>query len=114
MVDFREPRDYSKEKPVSDAIFQVYKNQFSYDPIELNPEIEWTDESAEDWTTEKIAFNAAYENERMIAYLFLPKEAVPPYQTVIFFPGVNTVGRISLPVVQNLGSVDFIAKSGRL
>lgn len=112
MVDYREPRDYSKEKPVSDAIFQVYKNQFSYDPIELNPEIEWTDESAGDWTTQRITFNAAYENEPMIAYLFLPKKATPPYQTVIYFPGVQTVGRTS-PLVQDFGWFDFIVKSGR-
>ncbi len=112
-VDYREPRDYSKEKPVSDAIFQVYKNQFSYDPIELNPEIEWTDDSTEDWTTERITFNASYENERVIAYLFLPKEATPPYQTVIFFPGSSAIGRTSLPVEQNFGYVDFIVKSGR-
>jgi len=49
----------------------------------------------------------------MIAYLFLPKGATPPYQTVIFFPGGNTIGRTSRSVVQNFGYVDFIVKSGR-
>ncbi len=112
-VEYREPRDYSKEKRVSDAVFQVYENQFSYDPSELNPKIEWTDESTEDWTTEKITFNAAYEKERMTAYLFLPKGALPPYQTVIFFPGADARGRTSLPVTQHFGYVDFIVKSGR-
>jgi len=112
-VDYRAPRDYSQEKPVSDDVFQVYKNQFSFDPIELNPKIEWADESTEDWTTEKITFNAAYEKERMTAYLFLPKGAPPPYQTVIFFPGGNTLSRTSITVEQNFGYVDFIVKGGR-
>ncbi len=45
------------------------------------------DESPDDWIVEKITFNAAYGNERMIAYLYIPKNASPPFQTLIFFPG---------------------------
>ena len=40
------------------------------------------------WKEEKITFDAAYGNERVIAYLFLPKTASPPYQTVVVFTGV--------------------------
>ena len=43
----------------------------------------------EDWTAEKITYAAAYGNERAIAYLFLPKKAKPPFQTVLFFPGIE-------------------------
>ena len=53
------------------------------------------DESPEDWIVEKITFNAAYGNERVIAYLFLPKNASPPYQTLIFFPGADARGNTS-------------------
>ena len=42
---------------------------------------------AENWKSEKITFAAAYGNERVIAYLFLPKKAQPPLQTVVYFPG---------------------------
>lgn len=83
----RYSRDYSKEKPVPDAIFQVYKNQFSYDPKDLNPNKEIKDESSEDWINERISFTTAYGEERMLALLFLPRNATPPYQTVIYFPG---------------------------
>jgi cephalosporin-C deacetylase-like acetyl esterase len=48
------------------------------DPVEVNTEF---------WKKQKVTFNAAYGNERMSAYLFLPKNATPPYQTVIFYPG---------------------------
>ena len=37
------------------------------------------------------AFDAAYGNERMSAYLFLPKKAKPPYQTVLYFPGAGAI-----------------------
>ncbi len=79
-------RDFYKEKPVSDDIFQVYKAQFDYDALELNPTIE-TREEGPDWIRERISFDAAYNGERVIVYLFLPKNVSPPYQTIIYFPG---------------------------
>ena len=80
-------RDFLSEAPVSEEVFNVYKNQFLYDRKDLNPVIESRDESAEDWILEKISFDAAYENERMYAYLYLPKKGKPPFQTLVFFPG---------------------------
>jgi len=86
-VKFGETINYYEEKPVSDPIFQVYKEQFSYDKTDLNASIDSRDESSERWIQEKITFDAAYGGERIIAYLFLPKNTAPPYQTVIYFPG---------------------------
>lgn len=105
-------RDYSKEKPISDEIFQIYKGLFSYDKTELDPVIESSDDSSAFWIKEKIIYNAAYGNERIIAYLFLPKETKPPYQTVVCFPGVEAV---NLRSSENLSEwyYDFIVKSGR-
>jgi serine/threonine protein kinase/dienelactone hydrolase len=82
-----EEPDYYKMKPVPDSVFQIYKEQFSYDKANLDAEVEWKKDNSKDWTQEKISFNAAYDNERMTAYLFLPKKGSPPYQTVIYFPG---------------------------
>lgn len=84
-------RDYYKEEPVPDAIYQVYKQQFAYDKTELNVNVEFRNESAEDWIQEKISFDAAYGGERLSAYLFLPKGISPPYQSVIYFPGSSAV-----------------------
>lgn len=80
-------RDFLSEEPVSDEVFNVYRNQFQYDKKDLNPVIEYRDEAPEDWILEKISFDAAYENERMYAWLYLPKKGKPPFQTVVFFPG---------------------------
>jgi dienelactone hydrolase len=89
----REWPDFYKEKPVSDSVFQIYKEQFSYDKTDLNAKVEWKNETSQDWIEEKITFNAAYEDERVIAYLFLPKTGVPPYQTLIYFPGTGSISQ---------------------
>ena len=80
-------RDYSREKPVPDDIFQVYKNLFVYDPMELYPKVELRDESSSDWIKEKVSFTAAYGGERMSALIFIPKNTSPPFQAVIYCPG---------------------------
>jgi len=86
-VELSEDRDFYKEKPVSDEVFTVYKNQFSYDKLPLDGTLDEIDKNQDDWILEKVSFNAAYANERVIAYLYLPRNANPPYQTIIFFPG---------------------------
>jgi cephalosporin-C deacetylase-like acetyl esterase len=113
-IEYTGLRDYYKEEPVSDAIFKVYKNQFLYDKTELDAVVYETDESSDDWTIEKITFNAAYGNELVIAYLYLPKATSPPYQTVIFFPGGGAAREGSIK--DNLHVFwffDFILKNGR-
>jgi serine/threonine protein kinase/dienelactone hydrolase len=86
-------RNYYEEKPVPDSTFNIYKEQFAYDKTDLDPEIEFRDESTEDCILEKISFNAAYGDERVLAYLVLPKNAAPPFQTIIYFPGSGATRR---------------------
>ena len=83
-------RDFSKEKPVSDEVFEVFKRAYAYDKKALNARVEER-ETAADWTREKISFNAAYGGERVTAYLYLPKNASPPFQTVVWFPGSDVI-----------------------
>jgi dipeptidyl aminopeptidase/acylaminoacyl peptidase len=80
-------RDIYMETPVSDEVFDWYKEQFSYDKTDLNARVEMREESSDEWIHEKITFDAAYGNERVITHLFLPKKYAPPYQTVVYFPG---------------------------
>ena len=79
--------DLYKQRPVADSVFQAYREQFSYDKTDLQARVEWRKENSEGWIQEKVTFEAAYGGERVIAYLFLPRNTPPPYQTVIFFPG---------------------------
>jgi len=86
-IEIGNRRDFNIEEPVSDELFQFFKTQFQYDKTDLHSLIEERDENSKYWIKEKISFDACYENERMIAYLFLPKQGKPPFQTLIFFPG---------------------------
>ncbi len=117
MAKFGETKDFYKEKPVQDSIFQIYKEQFSYDKTDLDARVESRDESAEDWIQEKITFDAAYGGERIIAHLFLPKNTTPSYQTVIYFPGSASVWTTSSEGLENYYEfpifLSFLVKNGR-
>jgi formylglycine-generating enzyme required for sulfatase activity len=84
--------DYTRERPVSDAAFAGFLPQFDYDPIALDAKVEVRDSTPEDWIAEKVSFSAAYGGERMTAWIFLPRNAKPPYQTVVVFPGSGVIG----------------------
>jgi pimeloyl-ACP methyl ester carboxylesterase len=104
-------RDSSKEKPVSDEVFQVFRRRYSYDKGPLDARVEET-ETNEDWTREKVSFNAAYGGERVIAHLYLPRNAAPPYQTVVYFPGSGAQHRDKFDTSAMWGN-DFVPKCGR-
>ncbi|MBN2482268.1 MAG: SUMF1/EgtB/PvdO family nonheme iron enzyme [Bacteroidales bacterium] len=87
ITSFTELVDVRKVQPVPDDIFEVYRQQFAYDRTELNAQVEYREESPGGWIREKISFDAAYGGERILAYLFLPDNVTPHYQTVIYFPG---------------------------
>lgn len=105
-------RDYRKEKPVDDKTFSLYLNQFIYDMEPLEPKVEETIDS-DFWKAEKITFDAGYNNERMQAWVYIPKDAKPPYQTIIFFPGSGDIYLKQFNPHRVSGRIDFILKSGR-
>jgi serine/threonine protein kinase len=117
MMEYGETIDITKEKPVPDPIFQVYKEQFSYDKTELNALVESRDESSEDWIKERLSFDAAYGGERIIGVLFLPKNIKTPYQTVIYFPGEQAFPRSKSEELEKDMEfqlfLSFIVKNGR-
>ena len=86
-VSIKESPDFYNQRPVSEEVFKIYKEQFAYDKSKLNARLEWRKETAKDWIQEKVTFDAAYENERVTAFLFLPRNSSPPFQTIIYFPG---------------------------
>src|ERR1019366_10519180 len=51
----------------------------------LHAKLEGIDDTNPYWRTEKVSFDAPYAGERIQAYLFLPRGATPPYQTVVYF-----------------------------
>ncbi len=112
-----EKHDLEKMKPVSNAVFSVYKELFLQDKTDLEGRVEWRDESSKDWIQEKVTFNAVYGDERVIAYLFLPRNRRQPFQTVLFFPGSAVT---YCPSSKNMEKdfqfdlfLSFIVKNGR-
>jgi dienelactone hydrolase len=114
---FAEPWDPLQTVPVPDPIFQVYKEQFSYDKTKLDARIEDRKESPGGWIREKISFDAAYGGERILAYLFLPKAVKPPYQTVVYFPGDGSNYQRSSRDIENYYEfpmfLSYLVKNGR-
>jgi dienelactone hydrolase len=103
--------DYRRMKPVSDAVYRIYESMYSYDRTPLDAKVESEDDSSPYWRRQRITFNAAYGGERVIAYLFLPKGASPPYETVVYFPhsGAQTFHTVE---DTQLMLIEFLVKSG--
>lgn len=108
-MDFR---DYSKEKPVNDATFAGFSRQFIYDKTPLNATVEKTIDN-EAWTVEVVSIDAGYNNERIVLYVFLPKNHTAALQPVVFFPGSNGLHESRFDPMFINGRLDFIVKSGR-
>ncbi len=62
-----------------------------------------------------MTFNAAYGNERMSAFIYLPVNVEPSYQAVIYFPGTGAVFTDTFETKerQDRRQIDFIIQSGR-
>jgi len=112
-----DPIDHRTERPVTDPVFEVYREQFDYDATDLNARVENREESPGGWVLEKVSFDAAYGGEQVVAYLFLPRDAAPPYQPVIYFPADPSVRERS---IEDMGLywefqvfLSFLVKSGR-
>ena len=106
-------RDPATLKPVDDAVFAAYRRLYDYDPTPLEARVESEDASDPNWTTQRVSFRAAYQNERVPAVMFVPKSGHPPYQAVVYFPGSDAV-RLRSSRSLYLLWVEFLVRSGRV
>jgi predicted esterase len=106
-------RDFSKAKPVSDDVFRIYRDMYAYDATPLNASVQSPVEQTDDWTRYKIVFNTAYGNERMAAFLFLPKNTRPPFQVIAYFPSARITFLGAGDPLGDMNFVDYVIKSGR-
>jgi len=104
-------RNYAAEKPVTDEVFAAYRRLYSYDRGDLGARVESTSDESDLWRVERVSYNAAYGGERVPAYLFLPKNSKPPYQTVLYFPhsGGTLINSFQQAEMAYLG---FLVKAG--
>jgi eukaryotic-like serine/threonine-protein kinase len=105
-------RDYSREKPVGDEAFGVIRGTYAYAPPELKASVDEVDDSSPYWRKEKVSFSTAYDNDRMPAFVFLPKNTKPPYQALVYNPGAGAVSS-TFASMDGFNRIEFIIRSGR-
>ena len=105
-------RDYSQERPVADDVFSAFVRLYSYDATDLKPVVESIDDESSAWRVERVSYNAAYDGERIPAYLFLPKNAQPPYQTIVYFPHAGGLVLDSFQQAE-MAYLGFLVRAGR-
>jgi serine/threonine protein kinase/cephalosporin-C deacetylase-like acetyl esterase len=105
-------RDLTKARPADDSVFQIYEKFFDYDHVDPKGRVESVDDRLPYWRAEKVSFAAAYGEERVPAWLYLPKNASPPYQTIVYFPPASA---LMLPSIDRVGGREFafLLRSGR-
>ncbi|MBE0665104.1 MAG: SUMF1/EgtB/PvdO family nonheme iron enzyme, partial [Candidatus Aminicenantes bacterium] len=110
-------QDLYKMEPVPDQVYQIYKELYAYDKTDLQVRVEGRKENPGGWILEKVSFAAAYGDERVPVYIFLPMNSEPPYQAVIYFPGAISFMQPSSADIENYYEfpmfLSFIVKSGR-
>ncbi len=106
----REHRDFLKEQPVSDAVFDVFRRMYEYDRGPLDARIvETTDEG--DWIRQLVRMNAAYADDSLLIYLYVPKRGARPYPAVLYWGGSNLLH--DRTPGSRPGTISFIISSGR-
>lgn len=106
-------RDVARERPASDAVFDVYRRLYDYDAAPLDDSIVAVDTSPL-WIRRRVTYASPTPGERVIAYLFLPRSGTAPFQTLIFFPGAQSlVGRAPMPAGGYGDVADEVVKTGR-
>jgi eukaryotic-like serine/threonine-protein kinase len=109
----RSERDYGAEKPVGNETFEIFRRMYSYDKTPLAAKTESVDDSNDAWRKETVSYAAAYGGERIPAYLFLPRNAKPPYQTVLWAPGGYAQFLRSSLTGASTDLFDFLLRTGR-
>ena len=98
--------------PVSDEVFAGLRSFYSYDKSPLNTRVDRVDDSSPYYRRETVSFDAPYGKERIPAFVFLPKNATPPYQTIVLFPSAYARQTPSSAIL-DLGAFEYIIRSGR-
>jgi dienelactone hydrolase len=107
-------RDFSADRPVDDVTFAHFVRGFAYDAkAALDARVEKTLESSPEVRVERVSLAAAYDRERVIAYIWLPRTVKPPYQTLVIFPGAEALRPTGPDVLEQPDRYDFLVRSGR-
>jgi len=97
--------------PVSEAVFAAYRQMYEYDRKPPKARVLETLDEGE-WTRELVGLDAAYANDTLLVYLYLPKHGNKPFPTVVFFPPGSAVTLLAIGTAETR-NFDYLLKSGR-
>jgi eukaryotic-like serine/threonine-protein kinase len=104
------------DKPVGDDLYAAHKALYAYDRSPLDARVESVAD-AEYWRDEYVSIAAAYGRERVPVHILLPKNAAPPYQAVVWFPGGYAFAPVplgrTLTDAPGASHFSFLPRSGR-
>ncbi len=81
--------------PVEKTTFESFLSHYQYDKRPLDVQVVETKET-DDWRREKVTF-AGIDDERIMAYLYLPKQAAEPFQCISLMPGGDVFSGRTIP-----------------
>jgi hypothetical protein len=105
--------DFDRRTPVGDELFAAYRSFYAYEKRDLNARVDAVDEASPHFRWERVSYDAAYGGERVLANLLLPRNARPPYQVVVYFPGSPAERLASSASLDGLPFFEFLMRSGR-
>ena len=116
-VPITTPGNVYEYEVVSDEVFDIFRRQFDYDSVALDTRQVSPNREGETYTLERVSVATPYDEERMIINLFLPKNANPPYQSVIYFPGSASLFQTSSENLDEYHEfpifLSFLVRNGR-
>ena len=98
--------------PIGAGEVESYKRFYAYDRTPLDPRPTGVDDANPNWKRETLSIAAAYGNERVPIYVFLPRHATPPYQTIMYFP-TSYARTVPSSARLDIASFEFLVRSGR-
>jgi eukaryotic-like serine/threonine-protein kinase len=106
--------DFREDVPIADDVYAAVTAQFSYDRVPFSSETLSRDDSDRRWIRETVSYPAPYGDERIVAHLYLPRNALPPYQTIVYFPGTAALSIRDSSTIVETNFFDFVPASGRV
>ena len=108
--------DVTRIKPATDAEYTVFTRLFERRHVALEAKTEAVDESSPHWARHKVSYAAGYGSDRIWSYLYLPRNAKPPFQTIIHMGGAASFAARPFVANSDLATwpvVEMLVRGGR-
>ena len=98
---------------MDDKVFAAYRRFFTYEPADVKA-VDIARDDAPKWRIETVTYATAYTGEQVRARVFIPKNASPPFQAVVYVTGAGQFALRRSTNDTNLPQFAHVVRSGRL